>query len=193
MPITYTNRKGHTYSLCRVLTKNGQSRYVFSREPKGDVLEAVPKGYEVTETINGVVSLTKSRPRIILADELAAVETALKRHSKAGNYRATVKAEHIIVHEGQGSDLEQLMAMFGRSGPPGRDLLDWQASRTRFIPILRFTLIDRDKRLFVANRWHFSGSIDDWIGIGYDGRIDDLARKLIPALGTDRYFELGLP
>jgi hypothetical protein len=33
MPVTYTNRKGVTYTLCRTTTKTGKARYVFVREP----------------------------------------------------------------------------------------------------------------------------------------------------------------
>ncbi len=34
MPITYTNRKGVTYTLCRGETKTGKPRYYFSRTPR---------------------------------------------------------------------------------------------------------------------------------------------------------------
>jgi hypothetical protein len=37
MPITYTNRKGVTYHLCRGVTKTGKPRYYFAREPKSDL------------------------------------------------------------------------------------------------------------------------------------------------------------
>ena len=39
MAITYTNRKGRTYYLCKDYTKTGKPRYFFSREPKGEILE----------------------------------------------------------------------------------------------------------------------------------------------------------
>jgi len=39
MPVTYTNRKGHTYYLCQGVTKTGKSRYYFAREPRGEPVE----------------------------------------------------------------------------------------------------------------------------------------------------------
>ncbi len=36
----------------------------------------------------------------------------------------------------------------------------------------------------------YLGSIDDWIAIAFDQPIEELARALIPALGSDEFFEL---
>jgi len=44
MAVTYTNRKGTTYVLCRTTTAPGRVRYHFAREPKGDPVEALPAG-----------------------------------------------------------------------------------------------------------------------------------------------------
>ena len=33
MPVTYTNRKGVTFTLTQTVTKNGKLRYNFAREP----------------------------------------------------------------------------------------------------------------------------------------------------------------
>jgi hypothetical protein len=61
MAVTYTNRKGTTYSLCRGVTKTGKTRYFFAREPVNEPVEKVPEGYEISESVNGVVSLAKVR------------------------------------------------------------------------------------------------------------------------------------
>jgi hypothetical protein len=74
MAITYTNRKGKTYHLCRGTTKTGKPCYYFAREPKGEPVEQIPDGYEIRESVNGVVSLAKTRPQQILPDERAAVD-----------------------------------------------------------------------------------------------------------------------
>ena len=51
-------------------------------------------------------------------------------------------------------------------------------------------LIDAEGRNFGVQRMCYLGSIDDWIDIGVTGSADELARRLIPRLGTDRFFEL---
>ena len=58
------------------------------------------------------------------------------------------------------------------------------------MPVLRFTLIDDQKRRFQAERMCYLGSIDDWIAIAFDKPIEELTRSLIPALGSDEFFEL---
>jgi hypothetical protein len=80
MPITYTNRKGFTFSLCKGITKSGKPRYYFAREPKGEPVEQIPEGFTISESVNGIVSLIKIRPMQILPTEVAAVEAALQRH-----------------------------------------------------------------------------------------------------------------
>ena len=105
MSITHTNRKGVTFYLCRGVTKTGKPRYFFAREPdKGEPVEAIPEGYEVVESVNGVVSLAKARPALIRPEELALVQAAVAKHPKARNYRVDVKGERIVVYEREGAD-----------------------------------------------------------------------------------------
>ena len=56
--------------------------------------------------------------------------------------------------------------------------------------MMRFQLTDKERRLFTAQRMCFMGGIDDWINIEFDRPIAPLSRKLIPLLGTDKFFEL---
>lgn len=90
MPVTYTNRKGFTYLLNKGVTKTGKPCYYFACEQKNEVVEHIPQGYQIEESVNGIVSRVKERPRLILPKESASVEAALKRHPKARNYRVTV-------------------------------------------------------------------------------------------------------
>ena len=82
------------------------------------------------------------------------------------------------------------MALFGHVGPPSPKVADFLSRSARYIPVMRFVLRDSEKRVFDAQRWHFSGSIDDWIYTGHSGQIGTLARMLIPLLGTEQYFDL---
>jgi len=60
---SFTNKRGVTYILhARVTkTKTGktQTLYFFSKEKKAGFLEAVPQGYKVAETVNGLPVLKK--------------------------------------------------------------------------------------------------------------------------------------
>jgi hypothetical protein len=108
--ITYTNRRGWTYYLCQGTTKTGKPRYYFAREPKGELLDEIPQGWEISESVNGIVSLVKKRPAQILPEEVAAVEAAVRRHPKSHNYRVNVKHDRIEIYESTGPDVEELLS-----------------------------------------------------------------------------------
>ena len=195
MPVTYTNRKGHTYYLCQGLTKTGKLRYYFAREPKEGSPDQIPDGYQISESVNGVVSLVKNRPQLILPQEIANVEAVLARHPKSRDYRVAVQKNRIVIYERLGPDMETLSTIFGNISGLQSDTvkmrLQEQLDRmARFSPILRFVLVDREERKFSAERWSYMGDIDDWIDIGESGKLEKLARRLIPKLGTDDIFEL---
>src|SRR5436305_13197376 len=84
MSITYTNRKGQTYTLYQGQTKTGKPRYYFGREgqSQAELVMEIPAGFTISESVNGVVSLVKDRPSLIEPQEVAEVQEALKQHPK---------------------------------------------------------------------------------------------------------------
>ncbi len=64
MAYSHTNSKGKTYFLHQRETtlKNGrvQTIYFFGKEAKKDAIDAVPEGYVVAETKNGLPVLKKA-------------------------------------------------------------------------------------------------------------------------------------
>ena len=195
MPVAYTNRQGHTYYLCQKVIKTGKLSYYFTREPRGEVPGQLPEGYRISESVNGVVSLVKDRPQLILPQEVASVEAALDRHPKGRNYRVAVQKNQIVIYERLGPDVETLSTIFGILSPlpPGtvkRRIQEQLDTMARFSPTMRFILVDTEERNFKAERWSYFGDVDDWINAGDSGMLDKLARRLIPKLGTDDFFEL---
>lgn len=189
MSVTYTTRKGRLYYLCLGLTRTGKPRYYFAREPKETLVENLPDGYEVQESVNGIVSLIRTQPNLLSKDDITAVEAALQAHPRARRYRAFVKSRQITIYELVGPDLAELVASLGRA--LDRDTLErLETSHAQFMPIMRFTLTDEINHLFTAERMYFRGSIDIWIGIAYDQPIPYLVANLIPTLGTDAFYEL---
>jgi hypothetical protein len=189
MPFTYTNRKGFTYYLCQTTTKTGKTRYYFAREPKDTPVEKLPDGYLVEESVNAVVSVVKTSPKLVSPEELATVEAALKKLPKSHKYRARIKNKQIIIYESRGADFGEMMAGIGWSMPAsiGRE---FEERHAQFSPILRFILEKPEERIFSPQRWCFRGSIDDWISAGSPAKIETLAKKLVPTLGTDDFYEL---
>ncbi|MDI6770499.1 MAG: hypothetical protein QMD04_12610 [Anaerolineales bacterium] len=193
MPITYTNRKGFKYFLNKGVTKTGKPRYTFAREQKGEPIDEVPQGYEIEESVNGIVSLVKVRPKLIPYEESACVEDALERHPKSRNYRAAVKDKQIIVYEAVGGDMGSLLDIFDfADNRPGfrKHMQDFEDRHAQYTPVMRFILNDTETREYHAERWCYRGSVDDWIYAGHSGKIEQLARELVPTLGTDDFYEL---
>ena len=64
MAFSFTNSKGRTYFLHRKDTtlKNGRTQtiYFFAKEEKEGALDAVPNGYKVSESRNGLPVLKKA-------------------------------------------------------------------------------------------------------------------------------------
>jgi hypothetical protein len=92
-----------------------------------------------------------------------------------------------------GPDAEGIADIFGKYGFPVPGSLDGLRGvleeTSQFFAVLRFILINVDERRFLAQRWCYLGGIDDWVDVE-QGSIQELAPQLIPALGTDEYYEL---
>jgi hypothetical protein len=188
MPVLYTNRKGLTFTLTQTVTKNGKTRYNFAREPvQGQPVEAVPEEWEIRESVNGIVTLGKTMPQLILPEELAAVAAQLRQLPDARRYRTEAKSDHILIYENAGGDLTAVVSgVFGQGflSDPGqlervRDLEDQHA---RFEPVMQFILVDQERRRFSALRMSYRGYTNHWINIGRNGPLYELAEKYVPAL-----------
>jgi hypothetical protein len=100
----------------------------------------------------------------------------------------------IEVYESIGPDANGLLS--GLKGMIGflprakeADLRTFLERSAQFTPVLRFILQDEEARVYRVERWCYRGSIDDWIFVD-TGPVEQLARRMIPTLGTDEFFEL---
>jgi len=186
---------GQAYYLCQGVAKSGKPRYYFAREPRDTAMDEIPQGYEARESVNGVVSLAKIREPVLQPSEVEVVQEAVSEHPKARNYRVEAKGKAITVFESYGADFGGLIRDiagrlgYGMGGPAINRLEEETLRRSRYEPIMRFTLSEPERRLFNAERMRYSGETH-WITVAYGRAIVDLATELIPVLGTDEYFEL---
>ena len=67
-PVTYTNRKGRTCYLCQGVTKTGRPRYYFTQKPKSKVLERIPEGYRISESVNLNISKRGTYLPLVFSD-----------------------------------------------------------------------------------------------------------------------------
>ena len=196
MPVSYTNRKGQTYTLYQGWTKTGKLRYYCGRtgQGQGEPVTAIPPGYTISESVNGVVSLVKDRPSLIQPEEVKAVEAVVQQHPEARRYRVVAKHDRIEVYENAGPDFnelfDKLQPRLGLSSTDKAGLLAEEERFARYAPVLRFMLRDPEARIFGAERMCYLGDIDGWLMLGQTGSVAALAQRLIPVLGTDEFFDL---
>lgn len=188
MTIEHTSRTGKSYYLHTGVTKTGKPKYFFSLKKDGKLVDTIPDGFEIYENVEGQVFLRKIPKQIITPAELALVETALRRHGEDWQYRAEVKKDTITVHECRTdmAGLNEMAAMFGRRPLSAAE----KTSRAHYMAVLRFVLVDTKTRGFVAERFCFRGSVDDWIYIGGPGPLADHITKYVRHLGRESMYEL---
>jgi hypothetical protein len=197
MPVSYTNRKGITYTLYRGQTRTGKSRYYFGlpAHSQGEPVMEFPPGFTISESVNGVVSLVKDRPALIQPEEVEAVEAAVQQHPEAHRYRVAVKGNRIVVYEQIGPDYNELVSELHIPdlSRPGlaEQLRALEERHAHYTPVLRFILLDQARRQFAAQRMSSLAGIDDWLELhGQTGPVAKLARAFIPTLDTEQFYEL---
>ena len=198
MPVKYKNRRGKTYYLHKGKTKTGKSKYHFSFKNKGELVDDIPDGYEIYEhPPNGQVFLRKKLPRFITDIESHMIEKELKKIEGARRYLIDIKAKVITIFESN-QDIEALKDMFSDvrpASPNGRSddvsvIEDVINIAVTYSPIMKFTLESETKRTFIAERYCFLGSIDDWIYIGEPDSLKNLVKKYFKHLDQDSFFDL---
>jgi hypothetical protein len=205
MPFTYVNRRGVTYVLCEGLTASGKVRYYFAREetakePGHTPLDEIPPGYEIRENVNGQVSLAKVRPSPLHASEVDTVAAALTRHPNSQYYRHQAKGRVITIYETIGPNpalaVRAMARALGLDAAQEAEFLAeeiaYQRARSRYDPVMRITLTDKDRRRFTAEARSFWSGVDDWVVLAEDQPIGALANGFIPMLGTDRLFSIRI-
>jgi hypothetical protein len=185
MPVNHVNRKRDTYFLHAGRTKTGKLKYWFSKSTDGDLVDAIPEGYEVYENPDAQVFLRKIVPQLVTTFEVAAVENGLRRYAQAQNCLVDVKGRDIVVYHAERSKLDLEGFGFWLREPP--------VYYSNYMKVLRFVLVDEDDRTFHAQRWCFRGSIDDWIDLwssGGEGKLADLVKRFCPHVGKESFYEL---
>jgi hypothetical protein len=184
MPVTHLNRMKDTYYLHAGKTKAGNTRYWFSKSSEGELVEAVPEGYEVYENPDAQVFLRKIVPRKVTPFEVAVVTKGVERYAPGERCLIDVQGEHIVVYHAEKSRLDFEGFHFGFREP---------VFFGRYMKVMQFILVDEDERTFRVQRWCFRGSIDSWIDLwssGGEGNLPDLVKKFCPHIGQESFFEL---
>lgn len=193
MPITYTNRKQKTFYLHQGKTKTGKPKCHFSMKAEGVLAEAIPEGFEIYENPNAQVFLRKIPPKLITDQELCLVKDGMEKYSHADKYIVDVKKETISIFtptQNVAALSEFLVPTAQALGKTQEDLQKLLQQVLSYSCDFRFILVNKQQRLFQAQRYCYLGSIDDWIEIGSTDQLEILVKKYTKHIDQDSMYEL---
>lgn len=196
MGLHYVNRKDDRYHLLEGKTKTGKPKYYAAKKPSaaGVPLDAMPNGYEWYENPeNALVTVRKTKPTKIATFERELVERAIREQAGLEAFIVETAGDSLVVWlpNRQPSQVAGVFgSLFGMGEEKSRSMSDWTAKHARYSAMLRFTLRDAEKRLFMVERWCFRGGIDDWFYLAGLGPLEKLASGYVPHLGDESFYEL---
>ena len=189
MSITYTNAKGRVYYLHKGQTTAGKERYYFSMNTEGSICTSIPEGYEIYEHPNAQVFLRKIPDRIILDEEKDVVESGMRIFSSLKTYKIDIRKNTIQIYT-PNQDINALESILKTISPLAAIAKQAINDAVNYSPDMQFILTDKEKRIFVAQRYCYLGGIDDWIHIGSPDSLGALVKKYVKHLGKESFFDL---
>jgi hypothetical protein len=194
VPITYTNFKGKNYYLHEGKTKTGKSKYTFSLKNEGFLVKTIPDGFEIYENPNGQVFCRKIPPKIITDEEVEIVKLGMKKYCDIKMFKIDVKKNEVLVYianHGAIDFAEHIIDSSFIDSAPRENKDEILLSMSHYTPEMKFTLVDKDQRDFIVQRYNYRGRIDDWMHIvdGH-GPLEKLVKEYVIHLGKDSFFEL---
>lgn len=189
MSIKYTNTKGKVYYLHKGQTKTGKERYYFSMKNEGSICISIPEGYEIYEHPNAQVFLRKIPKKIIFDEEKNIVESGMRNYSSLKTYKIDVRKNIIQIYT-PNQDVNALENILNKISPLPAITKQAINDTVTYSPDIQFILTDKEKRIFMAQRYCYLGRIDNWINIGSPDSLGALVKKYIKHLGKESFFDL---
>lgn len=186
---TYKNRMGDTYYLHEGTTKTGKPRYFFAKATRAGALATMPKGLEVCESINGVVSVRRkiAGASPVPDGDVKVVELAVGRHPHLRGYMVRALGNAVVVFEPypRPDDLQDIAQRLGGADRAPAFIED-RLKKAQFAPVMKF---ERDAKGYSVFRMTYRGK-GGWSWPLATGKLPELAKKFVRHINTDEFFEL---
>lgn len=186
---TYENRMAVTYYLHEGQTKTGKPRYFFAKTMGPGMLSEMPKGFEVSESINGVVSVRKrTTDRAVVPEEdVKVVVDVVARHAHLQGYLVRPLDNAVVIFEPhpRPSELRDLAERYG-TFYRASNFIEERMKKAQYAPIMKF---EREGDGYAVRRMTYRGK-GGWswsLGIG---KLQGLATKFVKSIGTEDFFDL---
>jgi len=152
--------------------------------------DSIPEGYEIYEHPgNSQVFLRKIPKKIIEDKEKKLIEESIKKYSDIELFIVDIKKDSIVIYM-PNQDVNTISGILNSYSRLPRSTNKGLESIINYAPEMQFSLLDKNKRTFIAERFCYRGSVDDWIYIGKPDSLDALVEEYIKHLGKDSFFEL---
>ena len=147
-------------------------------------------GYIIAESVNGQVSAGYIQPRLITELEEARVKSELEKIGLV-NYRVTVKGIYATIYEPSHHEKDCLPMLRQMGILPARtkEIMAKMVNKGPFEPVMRFSLIDKDKRSFCAERMTYRG-MGGWMSLSRPMALTKLLQKHLKHLGKESFYDL---
>ena len=158
----------------------------------------MPQGYEVFEAPeNAQVYLRKVQDSPIAEFEREVVADGIRRLAGLEHFIVVIEDDCLIVYlpAMESKEVDDLIRVL--AGPSVLQSQRMQGARkhlftcSKYDKMLRFRLVDSEKRKFTIERRCFLGSIDNWMMLCAPASdLPDLVEEFVGHLGTEEFFEL---
>lgn len=192
MPYSYTNRHGKTYYIRAVETKTGKYRYYLTTsDAYPNLIEFVPEGFEVVEHPEDAKVVIRRQKKIhTTPEEKELLKDIIEEFSGIKDFFIHAEESCLFVYHSQFNYVAGQEPNLTREEAFevwGGNIEKWM----RFFCSLRFILVDKEERLFQAEREVFVGFFNrTFYPIGEPMLLDDVAMKYGQHLGKESFFEI---
>ncbi len=196
--LEYENRMGDVYYLQEGKTRTGKPKYYTGRKLTGTPLAAMPEGHEFYERPDtGQVVVRKIPESPITEFERRQAEDIVRRASGLEHFIVAIEGDALVVYTPSTSraDADRLCDLmmgpgFGKGSAMADAFREKLMRDSQYMKMLRFELVDPDKREYRAERWCFRGSIDDWWMLPGSGPLAEVVEQYARHLDRESFFEL---
>ncbi len=186
---THENRLGSTYYLHEGRTKTGKPRYFFAKTLGEGTRSKVPEGFEVSESINGVVSIRRKTTGApgVTDEDVKLIDTAVARQRHLQGFMVRVVGSAIVIFEPhpRPSELRDFAQRLGVE-PRASSFVAERMKRAQYAPIMKF---EREGAGYVVLRMTFRGK-GGWSWPLGAGKLEGLAVRFVPIIGKEAFFDL---
>ena len=181
---------GDTYYLHEGRTKTNKARYFVTKTPREGILSEMPKGFEFSESINGVVSVRKidGSAASIPESDIALIHTEMARHNHLCNHRIDILKGEIVVFEPMANSFFELPAQLARTFPVGARQGVGMRRRVRYNPVMKFVPFQKSSG-YSVHRMTYRGE-GGWSWPLASGPLRELLQRFLGYVGTEEFFEL---